>query len=243
MLHEQALAISPFPGRQQPVIAIIGSDGSGKSTVGEALYKEMSHERPTKLCHLGKQAGNLGRSLRKVPFFGKILEKRNIKEHEALKHRKESSTLAVLVAFVMSMRRVYRFYRMRCYHKRGFAILTDRYPQTLIPGPMDGPALADLSFKGYFLHGLMKLENSLYNRMTKFQPDLVIRLNVDLETALARKPDHQPRKLARKISDVGRLYFGTTPILDLSATDPLDKVLAQARKAVYEVMSAYPVKH
>lgn len=243
MPHQADISIKPLFGRHQPVIAIIGSDGSGKSTVGEALYKEMNRLRPTKLCHLGKQAGNLGRALRQVPVLGKLLEKRNIKEHETLKKRKESSTLAATVAFIMSMRRVYRFHRMLYFYKRGFAILTDRFPQILIPGPMDGPSLADLCFKGWFLHALMKLENRLYARMTKFQPDLVIRLNVDLETALARKPDHQVHKLARKISDVSRLHFGATPILDLSATDPLEEVLSQARKAVHDIMSAYPATH
>lgn len=243
MTYGEDLYFSPIPGRNQPVIAIIGSDGSGKSTVGEALYQKMSQQHPTKFCHLGKQAGNLGRALKKVPYLGKLLEKRTRKEQNLLKKRKESSTIAVITAFIMSMRRVYRFSRMQHYYRHGFAILTDRFPQTLIPGPMDGPSLADLSLKGWFPHSLMKIENRLYSHMVEFKPDLVIRLNVDLKTALSRKPDHQPRKLARKISDVSRLYFGTTPILDLDATDPLEQVIAQASKAIYDVMSCYSANH
>ncbi|UMM64058.1 nucleoside/nucleotide kinase family protein [Aristophania vespae] len=242
MFDRESPSIEPQQGRKQPVIALIGSDGSGKSTVGQVLYEEMNKNRPTAFCHLGKQAGNLGRYIKTIPIIGPIFTKRNEKEHKRLKIKKNSSFLATFVEFVMSMRRVFRFARMRCYHARGFAILTDRFPQNLIPGPMDGPSLANLSFKGRFLHLLMKIENILYRRMSHFKPDLVIRLNVDLETAMSRKPDHKSYKLARKISDVGRLTFDGAPILDLNATDPLEEVLAQAKKAVASVLEAYPHK-
>jgi len=60
----------------------------------------------------------------------------------------------------------------------------------------------------------------------------VIRLKVDLATAIARKPDHRATSLETKINDLARLDFGGAPIVDIDATEPLDRVLDQARRAI-----------
>ena len=72
--------------------------------------------------------------------------------------------------------------------------------------------------------------------MEGFAPDLVLRLNVDLATALARKPDHRPSSLATKIEQVPLLTFGAAPIVDLDATRPLAEVIAQAQAAIAPVL-------
>ncbi|MFT8563426.1 MAG: hypothetical protein ABF742_01810, partial [Acetobacter orientalis] len=43
----------PLLRRKTPVIALVGSDGSGKTTVGEALLAWMREQTPTQFCHLG----------------------------------------------------------------------------------------------------------------------------------------------------------------------------------------------
>ena len=66
--------------------------------------------------------------------------------------------------------------------RRGIAILADRFPQTAVPGPMDGLGLA--AAKGRLPQMLARRELAQYRWMEQFAPDLVIRLNVDL-------PSHQ----------------------------------------------------
>ena len=58
-----------------PIIAIIGCDGSGKTTVCLELERWLNSVHPTKLCHLGRQTGNIRRRLIKLPFLGKNLIK------------------------------------------------------------------------------------------------------------------------------------------------------------------------
>jgi hypothetical protein len=74
--------------------------------------------------------------------------------------------------------------------------------------------------------------------MTSNLPDLVLRLNVDLETAYARKPDHSRESLARKVAATPLLKFNGAPIADLDATAPLDDVVAAAKEAVSRTMFA-----
>ncbi len=54
-----------------PLIAVIGSDGSGKSTVCEHLITVVEKYGAAERVHLGKQAGNVGRAVTKLPLMGK----------------------------------------------------------------------------------------------------------------------------------------------------------------------------
>lgn len=234
-------SLAPVPGRKQPVIAIVGCDGSGKSTVGTVLLEEMQQQRPTAFCHLGKQAGNLERALQPVPVIGALVRKKATKENTRTQSGKKATSVAIIAGFLLSMRRVVRFVKMRRRHRQGYAILTDRYPQNTLPGPMDGPTLANLRMTGRWAHLLSRFERVFYKRMARFKPDLVIRLHVDIDTALQRKPDHVRFKLERKIRDVPQLCFNGAPVLELDSTQPLEQVLHRAKEAVQQVMAQYPL--
>ena len=70
------------------------------------------------------------------------------------------------------------------------------------------------------------------------KPDLVIKLNVDLEVACARKPDHKRESLARKIAITPQLTFGGAQLVDIDANQPLEQVLVDAEKAITDFMTA-----
>lgn len=226
-----------IPGRKAPIIAIVGSDGSGKTTVSRELLRFMSSRRPTNLCHLGKQTGNLRRAMHKYPL-GKRVDNRISEVGESAQQKGVSFPVA-LVMFTASMRRVLRFTRMFFLHCMGRAILTDRYPQIAELRVMDGPILTGRRLTDVGAKMLMRLEFWLYKRMAALRPDVVLRLNVDLETAVRRKPDHRVASLEKKINAVPKLSFNGAPIVDLDSTEPLEKVLEQAREVVSAIMDCY----
>ncbi len=86
---------------------------------------------------------------------------------------------------------------------------------------------------------LMHVEFWLYKKMAAVTPDVVLRLNVDLETAIRRKPDHIPASLEKKINVVPKLSFNGAPIVDIDSTQPLEVVLEQSRAVVSAVMKNY----
>lgn len=175
--------------------------------------------------------------MHKYPL-GKSVDGRITKVGESAQQKGVSLPVA-LVMFTASMRRVVRFTRMFCFHSLGRAILTDRYPQIVEPGKMDGPVLTGRKLAGVGVKTLMRLEYWLYQKMTAVRPDVVLRLNVDLETAIKRKPDHRPASLEKKIEAVPKLSFNGAPIVDLDSTEPLENVLEQAREVVAAVMRCY----
>ena len=215
-----------------PLIAVVGSDGSGKSTVCAALLEWLSQQRPTEIRHLGKQSGNLGRAIARVPLIGKGADNRIVAKASKARDDEGPGGVTAIVIYLLSMRRVLRFNRMLAVRRRGIAIIADRYPQVGVPGPMDGLGLYAPSPRSGIARWLGRRERAHYERMENTVPDLVIRLNVDLATAAARKPDHRYSSLKAKIEAVPRLSFNGAPIVDIDATLPLAEVLAQAKAAV-----------
>ena len=214
-----------------PLVALVGCDGSGKSTVGAALLAWMQERGEARLCHLGKQTGNIARAVARWPIVGGRFDKAITTGTKSARQR-GAGVFAALAVYLFSMRRVRRFRRMLAIRRSGVAILADRFPQMAVPGSLDGLGLARVQPRTAFARMLARRERRHYEWMTSYRPDLVIRLNVDLATALARKPDHKPSSLATKIADVPRLSFNGAPIVDIDATQPIDSVVAEARRAL-----------
>ena len=228
-----------IPGRKYPIIALVGSDGSGKTTVGSHLYQWISKYAPIQFCHLGKQTGGWGRAIARLPGIGRSIDNRIAQKASQTRNKKGAGFFTALIIFMLSMRRFIRFRKMQKLHNKGYIILADRYPQAVIPGPMDGPNLVARSPNNIFVKFLTRCEQKIYTRMAQFQPDLVLRLNVDLPTALLRKPDHRPESLKQKIHDVSRLSFNGAPVVDIDTTLPLDTVLKISQKHIALLLSSY----
>ena len=241
--QDEIVHYEPVAGRKVPVIAIVGSDGSGKATVGGLLYQWIAKRSPVKFCHFGKHTGSWGRAIARIPGVGRSIDTRIAKKASQTRDAKGASVFTALVIFILSMRRLIRFRHMRKLHKSGYVILADRYPQAVVPGPMDGPNLVSRTPSNAFVKFLTKCEQKVYTQMAQFRPDLVLRLNVDLETALARKPDHRPESLKQKVQDVPRLSFNGARIVDLDATLPIETVVSTACKHVSAVLKAYGYPH
>jgi thymidylate kinase len=224
--------------RLGPLIAIVGSDGSGKSTVGTTLLEWLQERRPVAMCHLGKQMGNIGRALRRTPVLGSRVDKTLRKRARTARADIGPGAITAIFAYGISMRRVRRFRRMMKIRRTGVTIIADRYPQTAVPDPKaDGPHFANTEPRNWVARFLARRERAHYDRMASYRPNLVIRLNVDLETAFKRKPDHRYESLADKVALVAKTSFQGAPIVEIDSRQPLETVLAQAKAAVTEALA------
>lgn len=224
-----------------PLIAIVGSDGSGKSTVGQALLEWMLEQRPAALCHLGKQSGNFGRAAGRMPFVGNGMNRTIQKKVKEAGSSKGPSLVAALTIYAFSLRRLRRFRRMLKLRRQGVVVLADRFPQLDVPDGLDGPGFAKVRHDRGVARRLAAREQKSFEWMASHAPDLVIRLNVDLETAVARKPDHDPAALAKKIAKISHLRFGgRVAIVDIDSGQSLVAVVAQAKAAVAQTLARYP---
>lgn len=225
-------------GRQYlaPLIAVVGCDGSGKSTVVEHLLEWASAQGPAATVHLGRQAGNVGRALARLPLVGpsfdRLIHRKVGSVHRHLDEDKTPGVLPALVISAFTLRVQWRFRRMLALRRRGFLVVTDRYPQMAVARAYGGPDLALGLHGNGFVRWLAEREQAAFQRMTRYRPDLVLRLNVDLDTACRRKPDHRRELLRAKIDVTPRLSYNGAPIVDIDASQPLAEVLAAVREAV-----------
>ena len=223
-----------------PLIAIIGCDGSGKSTVSEEILNWVQGYGPAVAAHLGKQSGNIGRAIAQLPLIGSLLDKFIARKTDSTRAQREKKTPGLLVALIIyafSLRRLRRFKRMMAQRHQGLIIVTDRYPQLEFPGAYDGTGLSVAAPGNCFIRWLARRERVLYEWMTSYRPDLVIRLNVDLDTACARKPDHRRELLRDKVAITPQLTFNGAPIVEIDSTQPLAQVLAEAKVAVANTLA------
>lgn len=220
-----------------PLIAVIGSDGSGKSTVCEHLITHVKKYGPATRVHLGKQAGNVGRAAVKIPFIGNYLDK-TIERNKVKIVKSRIGPLPALVIIFFVLRRLLRFRRMLAFRRRGLMVLADRFPQVQIPGAYDGTVFPADASGSRFVTWLAGRERAAFQWMANHKPDLVIKLNVDLDVACARKPDHRQESLAGKIAVTPLLTFQGAQIVDIDANTPLDEVFGAAEEAVSKFLEA-----
>ena len=79
---------------------------------------------------------------------------------------------------------------------------------------------------------LAQRERRLYQQMAQYRPELIIRLGIDIDTAISRKPDHDYAELQDKIGVMSTIGYNGTKILEIDSRAPYSEVLEQAQKAV-----------
>jgi hypothetical protein len=117
-------------------------------------------------------------------------------------------------------------------------LITDRYPQAELAGfRFDGPQLAKTVGGNYWVRLLRKREQALYEWMASYPPILLIRLDIDEQTAHSRKPDHKLSALREKIAAIPHLTFNGANILDLDGREPASKILAESLRTIRTTLS------
>lgn len=216
------------------VVAVIGCDGSGKSTLTADLISKLQHKGPIELLYLGQSSGNIADWIKNLavigPPFVRYLKRKAERAHD--KTATSPDTTTSLVIFLLSMWRAYKFRRMLAACRRGVVVITDRYPQAEVPGfYFDGTGLGTVNAESWLARKLAAREQQLYEWMASHIPALVIRLNLDADTAHTRKPDHKLSMLCEKIDVLPTLHFNGARILDLDSRDPYEQVLDAALDA------------
>jgi len=238
--HAVATHLAQDDSHMAPLIAIVGCDGSGKTTLSSAICSTLQ-KYSTTYCYLGLGSRGIASRIETWPLIGKLLVRHLSSKAKQARTKGERipGTLTALVIFCFSRLRVLRFNRMLKLRKHGHVVICDRYPQLDVPGFYDGPGLSAARSTGLFTAWLARQERKLYERMTSYRPTLVIRLNIDAETAYARKPDHELSLLREKVAVTPLLRFNGAKIVEINANQPFDEVHAMTSQLIQRVVADY----
>ncbi|MCB1700605.1 MAG: hypothetical protein KDI14_07195 [Halioglobus sp.] len=225
------------------VIAVTGCDGAGKSTLSDDLICHMHAKGPVQWLYLGQSSGNIAEWIRGLPVIGAPIGRYLVRKANRAHSEKSSGpdTATTLVIYILSHWRAHKFRRMLKLSQRGVLVVTDRYPQAEVPGfYFDGAGLGAINAESWLGRKLAARERKLYQWMASHIPALVIRLNIDADTAHERKPDHKLSMLRDKVNIIPKLQFNGARILDLDGRDPYEQVLDAALSAVSATIETQP---
>lgn len=219
------------------MVALIGSDGSGKSTLGRALERWLRYKLDVHLVYMGSGDGRAGlvNGLRRAlsAAFGKsIRARKRAGPAAAQKPASFAERLYRLFDLLLLRRKLRLLRRARVLADRGSIILLDRYPQQQFMAISDGPRQQDGRGFGW----AARQEMGLFEEAARLGPDLVLKLKLAPEVAQQRKPDHDLDTIRQKCAITDALVFAGAAMVDIDAGAAPEAVLRAAQAAVWRQM-------
>ena len=224
----------PLPEYIPGLIAVVGCDGTGKSTLTADLVKNLQKMWVTERRYLGLVSGEDGDKIKRLPLIGTWLERRLATKSSKTQSMstRAPALWAALIMYGFSLRRMANLRKVRRLAQSGVLVISDRYPQAEISGfHYDGPGIGVERATGWVKTRMARRESRLYQEMALYRPELIIRLDIDIGTAFSRKPDHDYNELRDKIDVMMKLTYNGSRILDLDSRAPYREVLEKALAA------------
>jgi thymidylate kinase len=235
----------PAAGGQ--VIAVIGADGSGKSTVSHELCRWLSCQLRTCYYYMGSQQPS--RVTRGIHLGYRIAGKLHV---TCIRCPRQSRAIGRLLYWLRSLLhhlynlavgwdRLGRYRAGRRKAAQGAVVICDRYPLAAIhrvmeSRPMDGPQIAATvgNRMDRIARLLSRLEQDMYHAMRP--PDWIVALHVSPEVALQRKPDHDLGVIEAKTHAIERMERRGLRMIDIDANQPVEQALLQVKTAVWQIL-------
>jgi thymidylate kinase len=232
------------------LVAFLGADGAGKSTVLGEIASWLSREVAVVSTYGGNGKGSANWPRRLMESLGavrrrvvKAVRRRNPGAGGATTATSASgpasiSPVRAVWVLALARERCDRALEARRAKGRGLVVLSDRLSQSQFPGWNDGPRLhAWTEHHARWRREAARRERESFELAELCAPDLVLKLHITPELASRRKPE-TPREQVRTGVDLLRRlsYPSTTRVVDIDASRPLPEVLLQAKQAVWDAL-------
>lgn len=223
-------------------IAVVGGDGSGKTTLVSSLYPWLGREFETLRVHLGKPKWSMLTIL--VRGFLKIfrlagsqpfLEAPLVYTDDQEKIRFPGYPWAIREVCTARDRSL-TYSKARRFATNGGIVISDRFPLTDIHF-MDGPQIERMygsKPRTRRIQWLIKKENSFYQSI--HDPDLMIVLKVDPEIAAKRKAEESREGVMARTGEIWIQDWPQPNVNVIDASLPQEEVLEKAKAVIWSYL-------
>ena len=232
------------------IIAVIGADGSGKSTVTQFLNGWLRYKLDSHLLYMGSGDGHTGlinksriwvyRALHRILMQGNAADT-NASARKVTQNSSQGTKQAEeKVSFLrkcyhlfdlwLLWRKAFFLGRAKKMRDQGSLFICDRYPQAQFHSMNDGY----MQQKGRGFRWAAAYETRLMEKVQDIGPDIVIRLCIGPDEAMARKPDHDIGNIRQKCQIMDALDFAQAKGFDIDASEPIETVLRQAKHIIWQ---------
>ena len=231
------------------IIAFVGVDGSGKSTLSEETAKWLKSKIEAKRVYMGAGVGTRR-------LMAKIISKKenrisNSKTPSAISISQNSDKkLRFIDAPVTYLKKyfralaAYKVEKINCKTIRqllkyringGYAIL-DRFPQLQHEGANDGLKVVRYNemLKSSYISKLTLKEAQMMNIFQTVQPDILFKLNISAQTSMKRKPEQKNIQFFQnKIDILNWIEFPKSIVINIDGECLLEEVLLEVKRQIW----------
>jgi thymidylate kinase len=222
------------------LIAVVGGDGAGKSSVVDGLSSWLGQHFETATVHLGKPPRSMISIMYKCVIvagrkvFGASQSAGRLAPFSGADGRVRFPGTPRLIWHILWARDRFRAHRRaRRYVSRGVLVVTDRFPLPQIK-LMDGP-ITDLATEATegrpVLARLARWEKAYYKHFE--YPDVLVVLRIDPDVAVARRSDEEEDFVRTRCAEVWRAKWTGTPAVVVDASRSKSEVLSEVKACVW----------
>ena len=212
------------------IIAIVGGDGAGKTTIVNHLASWLGACFPVYTIHVGKPpAGALRHCL---GIFFRLFSLCTRRHEEKL-----PKFLQGLASLLLARARYRLLQKALARRSRGDIVFLDRAPliqHVWSDTSMESPRIRSVVGSSYLLTYLEKWENHYYERMAK--PDNLIALTLRPEVAVKRKPEEDSEYVFRRNQAIQEVNWEELKAYTVDAEMPFEEESARIRNIVWSCM-------
>ena len=222
------------------IIALIGGDGSGKSTAVAEISTWLGHEFEIRPIHLGKPRWSattfaVRGGLKVIKLAHNALPKRSTGTMTATEADPSYREIAWLTCTARDRYLAYR--KARRFADRGGLVISDRYPHPELQS-MDVPLIGSLETQppeGRLSSALEKLERQYHQQIEP--PEILIVLRIDPESAANRKTDEPSDYVRRRVAEVWGIDWESTSVPVIDARRPKEEVAAEIKALIWDSLA------
>jgi len=206
------------------IIALVGSDGSGKSTLCNDLIKWLTFKIDAHYFYLGKRPFIKSYGQQLFSTTGFLFSNAVVSKY----FRK----LAGVFYYILLIREKIKMLRLgKQLRQKNSVVICDRFPQKDLKGYFDGPKLQSAG-NTWFSRFEMKQFRKFYTNGV----DVIFRLNISPEVGSRRKPEHDCKMIEQKCNDLTKISFGHAKVIDVDASLPYEQVLLHMKRKIWETL-------
>ena len=226
------------------MIALLGSDGSGKSTLVKETVAWLGVKLDVVPIYFG--SGDGPGSLYRLPLqlarrgvnalVGRSRKSDRTKGEPGFRSRGVLRSAALVPGLYADLEKRAKLRRMIQARNRGMIVICDRYAQAEFPGFNDGPLLHHLLASPWRVsRAIAAWEARPYADASLDPPDLIIKLLAAPEVAQGRRPEMDIDELRRRINAVQKLRFAAPArIAEIRSDVPLQDVVLTAKRTIWD---------
>ncbi|MBN2298596.1 MAG: hypothetical protein JXM72_08375 [Deltaproteobacteria bacterium] len=222
--------VLPETGR---IIALVGADGSGKSTLVRDLQSWLSWKLSVRTVYFGIPESMVTSCVQTVNRVLGIAEKylpgKQVKKNLRYIMRYTDAGQWIFIA----RGRLALFKKSRKLASSGSIVITDRYPLALFKSmdhPMDGPRLQS---QAIYMPFAVNLEKSTYDQIGL--PDRIFALQADFPALRKRKDNLDEQQHIKKVEAVNALKPSEC-IMPINVNRPYEDVLKDLKREIWRLL-------